>query len=570
MMSKPACAAVVLVPALWVPVLLVPSLRAQEPPGYYASVNASSAATLRATLHAVIDDHTRFPYTASSTDTWTILELAQQNPANSTQIVDIYRNAAYAKIGGGVGPYNREHAWPKSYGFPVDGSTNYPYTDCFHLHLCDSGYNTARSNRVYAGSTSAGNEYTTNATNGTGGGSGSFPGNSNWADSAITTGRWQVWGDRRGDCARAIFYMDVRYEGGQHSSGASEPDLQITDTVSLITASNTGSNTAGSAWMGLRSTLLLWHAADPVDARERARNDSVYAFQGNRNPFVDHPEWVDCLYSGLCGDSVPPAAPTGLLAVGSGSQIVLDWRDNTESDLASYRVLRATSSTGPYTQISVAPVTASTFVDVGVPKGAAYWYVVRAVDTSNNVSTDSLVARARWKTLELPGTAQPPSSSYWINELHYDNVGADTGEFVEVAGPAGASLAGWSLVLYNGTNGALYATIALSGTIPAQQNGFGCRGFAATGLQNGSPDGVALVDPNGVVVEFLSYEGALTATNGPAAGRSAVQIPTAEDDTTPAGFSLQRQGTGSGSSAFAWSAPVASTLGTVNTGQTLQ
>lgn len=556
------------------PALLSAALSAQEPPGFYASVNTSSAALLRSTLHAVIDDHTRFPYTASTTDTWNILEIAQENPANQTQVVDIYRNGAFTKIGGGVGPYNREHAWPKSYGFPNDGGDNYPYTDCFHLHLCDSGYNSSRSNRAYGNSTGAGTEYATLLTNGAGGGSGSYPGNSNWGDSAITTGRWQVWGDRRGDCARAIFYMDVRYEGGTHGvTGAAEPNLIVTDTVSLIAGSNTGSNLTGNAYMGLLATLLQWHQLDPVDARERARNDAVYAFQGNRNPFVDHPEWVNCLFSASCGDTQPPAAPTAIVATGGKFRVTLDWADNQESDLASYRVLRGTTKNGPFTQVNVAPVASSAFVDLGVVQGATYWYVVRAVDTSNNVSANSTATWTRWPLDGVP-TADtipaPVATTCWLNEFHYDNTGTDVGEFVEVAGPAGTNLAGWTVVLYNGNGGGSYATIALSGTIANQQNGMGCRAFASAGMQNGAPDGIALVDAGGAVVEFLSYEGAMLATSGPAAGRQSVAVPTTEDESTPSGFSLQRQGVGRAGATFTWSAPLAMTLGTVNVGQTLQ
>ena len=153
------------------------------------------------------------------------------------------------------------------------------------------------------------------ANNGAGGGGGGFPGDSNWTFGSFTSGGWQVWTERKGDVARALLYLDIRYEGGNHgSTGVSEPDLILTDNESLIDSSNTGSNES-VAYMGLLSVLLQWHADDPVDNYERNGNDVIYSFQGNRNPFIDHPEWVDCLYSGNCG---PPAA-AGSFCFGDGS-----------------------------------------------------------------------------------------------------------------------------------------------------------------------------------------------------------------------------------------------------------
>ncbi len=283
------------------PLLVASSALAQAPPGYYASVDTSNPAALRATLHQVIDDHQRYPYTSSATDTWDILEQAQQDPSNSNRIVDVYRNASYTKQGGGNSNYDREHSWPKSYGFPDDNSSNYPYTDCHVLFLCDSGYNSSRSNKPFRNASSGDDERTTQNNNGIGGGSGSFPGNSNWTYGSFTQGGWQVWRERKGDIARAMLYMDVRYEGGTHSvTGVSEPDLILTDIESLIDASNTGNNES-VAYMGMLSVLLQWHAEDPPDAFERNANDVVFSYQGNRNPFVDHPEWVDCLFLGNCG-----------------------------------------------------------------------------------------------------------------------------------------------------------------------------------------------------------------------------------------------------------------------------
>ncbi len=88
---------------------------ADPPDGYYDSVDSTDPVALRTTLHQVIDDHQRFPYTSGSTDTWDILNLADEDPNDSGNILDVYRNASYPKISGGVRSYNREHTWPKSY-----------------------------------------------------------------------------------------------------------------------------------------------------------------------------------------------------------------------------------------------------------------------------------------------------------------------------------------------------------------------------------------------------------------------------------------------------------------------
>lgn len=279
-------------------VLVAGPLAAAPPPGYYNSVIADTPAQLRTTLHAVIDDHTRYPYSSSGTDTWIILEAADQDPNNASNILDVYRNRTLAKFGGGTGPYNREHTWPNSLGFPNDGGTNYPYTDCHHLFLSDVGYNSDRGNKPYGNVTSGATERVTDINDGMGGGSGVFPGNSNW----FTASLWQTWNGRKGDVARAMFYMDIRYEGGTHGgTGASEPNLHLTDNAGLITT--TGSN-ASSAYMGLLSVLLEWHAQDPPDDRERDRNDVVASYQGNRNPFIDHPEWANALYVASTGPTI--------------------------------------------------------------------------------------------------------------------------------------------------------------------------------------------------------------------------------------------------------------------------
>ncbi len=171
----------------------------------------------------------------------------------------------------------------------------------------------------------------------------------------------------------------------------------------------------------------------------------------------------------------------------------------------------------------------------------------------------------------LLGIQQGISQSTFINEIHYDNTSTDVNEAIEIAGAAGTDLTGWTLVLYNGSNSSVYNTINLSGTITDQQNGFGTviEVLPANGLQNGAPDGIALVDNSNTVVQFLSYEGVFTATNGPASGLTSTDIGVSESSSTPVGASLQLSGTGTVATDFVWEVTTANTYGAVNTNQVL-
>lgn len=268
--------------------------------GYYSHVNTSSASQLRCSLHQTIRGHTAYPYSGGTTNTWTILEIADEDPNNAGRILDVYRNRSYIKgserAGTGTGiTYNREHTWPNSLGFGSAtgdlGLPYSPYTDTHMLYLSDTGYNANRGNKPYATCTQSSgcSERATEANNGFGGGSGTYPGNGNWFKGPDgNNGSFETWGHRKGDIARAVLYMAIRYEGGRDiNTNQSEPDLELTDDRSRIVITS-----ASPAYMGLLSTLLAWHQADPPDAAERERNEVIYSFQGNRNPFIDHPEWA--------------------------------------------------------------------------------------------------------------------------------------------------------------------------------------------------------------------------------------------------------------------------------------
>jgi endonuclease I len=257
---------------------------------YYAGVDTSSGPALEAWLHNRIKDHVAYPYTSSTTDTWDILRMADEDPMNPDNVVDVYKNVSYPKTSSSL---NREHTWPNSYGFndveTVNGHPYPPYTDTHMLYMADSSYNQSRGNNPYGDCAGTGTctEKPTVLTNGFGG-----PGFSNYRSSAV----WQVWSHREGDVARAVMYAAVRYDGGINAMGQPEPDLILTDNVSLIQVTPSGA-TVATAYMGFESDILEWNDLDPPDAQERLRNEVVYSYQHNRNPFIDHPEWAHCVFT---------------------------------------------------------------------------------------------------------------------------------------------------------------------------------------------------------------------------------------------------------------------------------
>jgi predicted extracellular nuclease len=165
-----------------------------------------------------------------------------------------------------------------------------------------------------------------------------------------------------------------------------------------------------------------------------------------------------------------------------------------------------------------------------------------------------------------------PTSTVFINEILYDITGTDTGEFVEVAAPAGTNMADYSIVLYNGSGGAIYDTDALSGTTTNQSGGYGfvSISYPSNGIQNGAPDGIALINTStNTLVQFLCYEGTFVGVGGLANGVTCTDIGVSQSGTNAAGTSLQLQGTGTTYGDFTWNATsIANTQNAVNTGQT--
>jgi len=162
------------------------------------------------------------------------------------------------------------------------------------------------------------------------------------------------------------------------------------------------------------------------------------------------------------------------------------------------------------------------------------------------------------------------ASLIFINEIHYDNRGADKDEFIELAGSAGLNLLDWSLKFYNGSTGLVYKTFTFNDvTLDDSHYGFGFLAINVSGIQNGSTDGIgdgiAIVDSNDQVMQFLSYEGAFEAKDGPALGILSQNISISQS-SSPNGQSMQLTSSGSSYNDFEWSIED-NTFGGKNMGQ---
>jgi endonuclease I len=215
---------------------------------YYADAIGKSGTALKDSLHTIISDQTKISYSA----VWNALKAADQDPNNSSNVILLYSGASRSKSlnGGDVGDWNREHTWAKSHG--DFGEVTGPGTDLHHLRACDVTINSTRGN----------------LTNGGG--------------SLVDSDSFQPRAADKGDVARMILYMAVRYEGDDGFA-----DLEPNEKV------GNGSN----PFMGKLSVLKQWNEQDPPSAFEERRNQVIYdTYQHNRNPFIDHPEWVEAIW----------------------------------------------------------------------------------------------------------------------------------------------------------------------------------------------------------------------------------------------------------------------------------
>lgn len=240
------------------------------PAGYYDSAAGQTGGDLKQALHTIIRGHTVIPYGSLVPP----LRELWADPANTSNVILTYSLTSVP----GTGGWNREHLWPRSRGNSTASGPD--DSDLFHLVPTDVSVNAERGSLFFDQSNPADPGYR-------------IPAHPLALQASRDSDSWQPAASERGDIARAMFYMDVRYNGS---------DPETTD-MELVSFPPSGSQ------MGNLNTLLLWHAQDPPDDAERARNDLIFSrYQGNRNPFIDHPEFAAAIWgSGEPGD--PASAP---------------------------------------------------------------------------------------------------------------------------------------------------------------------------------------------------------------------------------------------------------------------
>lgn len=288
--------------------------------------------------------------------------------------------------------------------------------------------------------------------------------------------------------------------------------------------------------------------------------------------------WKIVLYNGSGGAPYRTDALTGVIADncdGRGVVVVnypVNGIQNGDPDGvalvdAGNHVVEFLSYEGTFTAtgaLATSPATGMTSTDIGVSEGSATPVGHSLQRSGAGLNAWNPAAANTKGACNDDGEPPPPPPPAEIPEtrvveIHYDNVGADGNEKIEIGGPAGTDLSGWSLVLYNGS--APYNTTLLSGIIPAVCEGRGVVvvSYPQDGIQNGSSDGFALVNAGGEVLEFLSYEGTITAASGPAADKTSTDIGVSEASSSPIGYSLQRNTDG-----LSWQGAGPATFGLCN------
>ncbi len=346
--------------------LLLPLISfAQIPTGYYNGTSGLSGYALKSKLHEIVSQkHYAYNYSnvtgfyaTTDIDNYyendgSILDIYSENPtgADSYNYTPTQITGTASAEGQG---FNREHGMPQSTYYSV-----YPmYSDLHYLIPTDAYINQRRSNYPYARNNGNNRVFL----NGSKIGNSTTPGYSNLVYEPLDA--------FKGDVARYLLYFVTRYEGSLKSFN-----------YQVSTSPLDGSEEKGYADWYI-TMLKEWNTLDPVSQKEIDRNNAVFAIEKTRNPFIDHPEWVNAIWS-VTADNIPPQAPQNLMDNGVGASFIkLSWQPNTDTDLLGYQIFQDGKYIG-YTKTT-------SFVADRLSPSTAYNFTVKAYDNAFLQSVDS-------------------------------------------------------------------------------------------------------------------------------------------------------------------------------------
>lgn len=379
------------------------------PAGYYDAASGLTCAALKTALSNIITSgHTQNSYGGLDDVEMLVTDNRLNDAGTQTIVYDMYSdnplgpepytftfsqfNIGSGSDGEGNG-WNKEHSFPNSWFSSTSSTNNFPGADLHHLFPTDMDVNSLRSNFPYGKVATA----TTTTANG-----------SKLGSSAITFGTYtgpvfEPIDAFKGDFARATLYMVTRYQAEQPSWENLQPNGDVV----------MDGTTYPSIELDYLTLLVQWHNADPVSAKEIARNNNVYGFQNNRNPFIDHPEYVGQIWQ--CA-GVLPVNLTEFTAVQQTTTVQLKWSASNETSFKMYEVQRSVDAAS-YTSIGTVQgqnLANYNFVDDKLPNAGTVYYRLKMIDIDGRF-TYSKVVPVRLNKFTSNATVYPNPTAGLLN-----------------------------------------------------------------------------------------------------------------------------------------------------------
>ncbi len=358
------------------------------PPGYYNAAAGLTCAPLKTAVSTIITTgHTQNNYGGLDNIEMLTTDDRLNDAGTATIVWDMYSdnpngadpytftfaqfNVGSSSDGEGNG-WNKEHSFPNSWFSASSSTANFPGADLYHLYPTDMDVNGLRSNYPYGKVATA----TTTTANGSKLGSSAlvFPGYSGPVFEPIDA--------YKGDLARATLYMVTRYQ-------AEQPTWENLQAGGDVVMDGT---TYPSVEINYLKMLIQWHNQDPVSTKETDRNNTVYAFQGNRNPFVDHPEYVGQIWSSTCGLALPINL-NYFTAKLIENNVQLNWNADNAIGFSHFVVERSIDGIN-FAKVGEVRGTTNinyTFTDKDFPNVKAVYYKLKMVDNDGVFKNSDIV-----------------------------------------------------------------------------------------------------------------------------------------------------------------------------------